>query len=321
MKLSIIIPAYNVEKYINKCISSCLNQKESKSEYEIIIIDDGSTDDTYQILKKLENFNDNVHVFKQENRGASAARNNGLKSAVGEYVWFVDADDWIEENCLSDIFLNIQNSNLDLIYLNVNRVDDKHNIISETTTLPIYKEKSVTDGVTLFKSRTGDFIMPVRYIINRKFLIFNNLFFVEGMTFEDNEWAPRLLYYAKRVLFHSTPIYYYLQRSTSIMHQYNYSKIESRIKLLALLKDFRSTVSANKDFTNAFNEYIGEICSSYLRKRYINGARKNDDIRLFKKIQPLQKWDEMTFKQTIKFKLMKHIPLFYSLVLQKYKVG
>ena len=99
MKLSIIIPMYNVEPYIEKCLLSCLNQNIPHADYEIIVVNDGSPDGSLGIARRIASTVDNMLIVSQENGGLSAARNKGLSYAKGEYVWFVDSDDWIEENC------------------------------------------------------------------------------------------------------------------------------------------------------------------------------------------------------------------------------
>ena len=98
MILSIIIPVYNVEKYVEKCIRSCENQDIPKENYEVIVVNDGSPDGSLAIVERLANEFSNIKVINQENKGLSMARNTGLEAAKGEYVWFVDSDDWIEEN-------------------------------------------------------------------------------------------------------------------------------------------------------------------------------------------------------------------------------
>lgn len=100
MKLSIIIPIYNVEKYLRVCLDSCLKQDVPKSSYEIITVNDGSPDSCDKIIEEYYTKFPNIRVITQKNSGLSVARNNGLNIARGEYVWFVDSDDYITTNCL-----------------------------------------------------------------------------------------------------------------------------------------------------------------------------------------------------------------------------
>lgn len=100
MFLSIVIPAFNVEKYIAECLDSCMCQDVSNDEYEVICVDDGSTDRTGLILDDYERRCSNISVIHQANHGLPSARNTGLDRAIGDYIWFVDSDDVIEHNCL-----------------------------------------------------------------------------------------------------------------------------------------------------------------------------------------------------------------------------
>ena len=113
MLLSIILPVYNVEAYLGRCINSCLCQDLPKDNYEIIVVIDGSPDNSIEVARRFQSDNDNVKIVVRENGGLSAARNTGLEAASGDYVWFIDSDDYIEENILGDIVRNLQSNQLD----------------------------------------------------------------------------------------------------------------------------------------------------------------------------------------------------------------
>ena len=104
MKLSIIIPVYNVEQYIGRCLQSCLCQPHvTEADYELVIVNDGTKDNSMTIVEGMVHGMNNVIIVNQRNQGLSMARNAGLKAAKGDYVWFVDSDDWISEDCLYEI--------------------------------------------------------------------------------------------------------------------------------------------------------------------------------------------------------------------------
>lgn len=119
MKLSIIIPIYNVEKYIGRCAESVLNQNVPPSQYEVIFVNDGTKDNSVEVLNKAIDFEKfpNFHIYNKENGGLSSARNFGLDKAHGDYVWFVDSDDWIEPNCLAKIVKKLNEMNPDILYI------------------------------------------------------------------------------------------------------------------------------------------------------------------------------------------------------------
>lgn len=113
VELSIIIPAYNIESYISACIESVLDQDISETEYELIIINDGSSDKTLSVIKKYDSI-ENIRIIDQINRGLSEARNIGVKHAKGKYIWFIDGDDTITPMCLKNILIACNEKNVDL---------------------------------------------------------------------------------------------------------------------------------------------------------------------------------------------------------------
>ena len=119
MKLSIIIPVYNVEQYLKTCLDSVLHQNIAISEYEVIVVNDSSPDGSLAIAEEYARKNSNIKIVTRPNGGLSAARNTGLEHALGEYVWFVDSDDWIEENCLSRLLSIATLESLDILCFNL----------------------------------------------------------------------------------------------------------------------------------------------------------------------------------------------------------
>ena len=194
VKLSIIIPVYNTEEYLPRCLNSCLEQDLPANEYEIIAINDGSSDNSLQILNAYALKYPNIRVINQENRGLGATRNRGLNLAIGEYIWFVDSDDWVLENCLLDIYENCKD------------VD-----ILETDRAYLYKDHVVYINIAKWTGVPG-------YIFNREFLIKNKLIFRENIYFEDSEFTPRVLYLSNKTVLYKKAIYYYYQRTGSIVH-------------------------------------------------------------------------------------------------------
>ena len=113
--ISLIAPAYNVEKYIEACVHSCENQDLPRDSYEIIIVNDGSTDSTYSTIERLSGVYENIRIVTQKNQGLSVARNNGFKLARGKYVWFIDSDDCISSNCLGKCLEIMERDDLDAL--------------------------------------------------------------------------------------------------------------------------------------------------------------------------------------------------------------
>jgi len=124
-KVSVIIPVYNAEQYIEKCLDTVCEQTMSSNEYEIVAIDDGSTDKSIDILQEYAGKYDNLNVICQSNRGAAAARNAGLDRASGEYISFVDSDDWVERNMLEVLYETASENNADMVFFNLYKNEDE----------------------------------------------------------------------------------------------------------------------------------------------------------------------------------------------------
>lgn len=209
MKLSIIIPVYNVEKYIEKCILSCEDQNIPSNDYEIIVVNDGSPDESLAIIEELSKKFSNISIISQENQGLSAARNAGLKRAKGEYVWFVDSDDSIASNCLFRICSKLKDE-LDILHLQYRNVyDDETKSFDEPFTLI----DGIRTGIEV--TLNGGLPAPAQFSIYRRtFLELNHLSFVKGIYHEDSEFKPRAVYQAKKIASDDHVSYYYYQRSS-----------------------------------------------------------------------------------------------------------
>lgn len=128
MLISIIVPVYNVEKYLRECLDSLINQ--TYKNIEIIIVDDGSTDNSGKICDEYEKKNKNIKVIHKENEGLGFARNTGLENIHGEYVTFVDSDDYVDNNFIEELYKNITIKNADVCKSGFKRIDDNHNTLS-----------------------------------------------------------------------------------------------------------------------------------------------------------------------------------------------
>lgn len=247
MKLSYIIPIYNVAPYLRKCVYSLVHQ--DFSDYEIVLIDDGSTDESGKICDELrESISDErlvIRVLHQKNGGLSAARNAGLKVAKGEYVCFVDSDDYWEPNVLGGLMAQVEREDLDVLrfdYQNVRVADAGHldaahidarrfeYEVFEPNKAPRYidRKNKIVDGETYLNTRMGYACYAVMFIVRREIVSE----FKDGIYFEDTEWTPRMLLNAKRV--NSTPkiVYNYFWRNGSITKEYSKEHVKKKIQSL-----------------------------------------------------------------------------------------
>lgn len=214
IKLSIIIPVYNVEKYVARCLESCLEQDLPMSDYEILVVNDGSKDNSMDIVRQYAQKYDNIRIVEQKNAGLSAARNRGIQEAEGEYLWFVDSDDVIKQNVIKD-FLHIAIcDSLDALCFDINVIKDG----GYECVFPNIKEKSnlVYSGIE-FISAIGMPPSGCVALYRKDFLISNSLFFRDSILHEDQEFTPRAYCLANRIAYVNIPAYNYWVRSDSIM--------------------------------------------------------------------------------------------------------
>ena len=229
MKLSIIVPVYGVAKYLPKCVDSLLAQ--DISDYEIILVDDGSPDECPQICDQYAEQYSNIKVIHQANAGLSAARNTGIVVAKGEYICFVDSDDYLQPNVLGALMEQVGRDNLDVLrfdYQNVRQTETGEYEVFQPNKYPHQVDtcREVVDGETYLDERMGYACYACQFVINREL----TGTFTPGIHYEDTEWLPRMMLAAKRV--NSTPIvvYNYLVRQGSITQaQGNKDKLRKNV--------------------------------------------------------------------------------------------
>lgn len=188
-KLSIIIPVYNVEQYLKQSLDSVVGQFEDV--IEIILINDGSTDKSIDICKTYVDRYKNIVLINQDNQGLSCARNCGIKKASGEYVLFLDSDDFLKEGCLGDILNNISSGKLDFYLGRAYKCDNDGNIL-ELCQTDYTEEKYSCPSQLLYNlhQKSSFWFAAWLLIINREFMLKNNLFFKQGIYHEDELWVP-----------------------------------------------------------------------------------------------------------------------------------
>lgn len=220
MRFSIIIPVYNVETYLCDCLDSVLNQ--TFHDWEAFCIDDGSTDGSADILKQYADKDDRIRIIAQRNAGTAAARNAGLKAAKGEYIFFLDSDDWIETKALQTLNsqLSILNSYPDVLCFSGRRYIET---TREYRPADILAEKNYSSGIDYYNenallSRDFAFVCVVLRVYRREFLMSHRLYFAEDNTYEDNLWVPIMLHHASTVKVIPDSLYIYRFREGSKMH-------------------------------------------------------------------------------------------------------
>lgn len=256
MELSIIIPVYNVEPYIEECIRSVYTQDVPIDTYEVIIINDGTKDKSMNIINRYTSLYSNMIVINQKNSGLSKARNAGLNIAKGKYVWFIDSDDWIEENILKRLYQLINKYNADIYATPLNTIKDTSQLGVPDFTIP--EEISIAGKEYLFKRMP--FGASPRFIMKRNFLLENNLKFCPDLLHEDGEFGPKTLYLAKDIYILRNPIYNYrIRNSNSIMSSWKRKNSDDLIFIYKELNSFCEKFIHNIDDNRKFKIIIFNI--------------------------------------------------------------
>lgn len=218
-KFSIIIPVYNVEKYIKKCLDSVFNQ--TYKDFEVIIVNDGTPDNSMDVVKKYD-----VKIIEQKNQGQSVARNNGVKKATGEYIIFLDSDDYWKKDLLKEINKSLKNDP-DVVRFQMQELFEGKDGILE------HKEKGFTglSGVDAFNEISKYHIVDAAcpYAIKREYYLKNKFQFKPGLVHEDFGLIPLIIIKADIVNSIEYIGYNYIQRAGSTMNNRDYDKIQKKV--------------------------------------------------------------------------------------------
>jgi glycosyltransferase involved in cell wall biosynthesis len=250
MYLSIIIPIYNVEKYIDRCLQSIFSQNVSAKDFEVICVNDGTPDKSMDIVNEYASKHSNLYIINQENQGLSVARNNGMAIAKGDYLWFVDSDDFVTGNSLDLIQKTTYKYNCDLIGFCVNKIieQDGYSVLERANVKSISYYKPLRGKKCYGRIQTG---MVQRYVFSRDFLLKNKLTYLPGVWYEDEELMSKAIFLANTIIISPEIIYNYLVRAKgSIMSSI---KLKSIIDCEKINKSWESfsekCCTCNKDRT------------------------------------------------------------------------
>lgn len=305
-KISVVIPVYNVEDYLAKCVESVLAQ--DFQDYEVILVNDGSTDGSLKIAQEYERNHDKVRLISQQNKGLGGARNTGIENACGEYICFFDSDDYIAPNTLSVISKTIDEENSDIIVFDIEYVDEDGHTLSIQKVFP-------GDGCTFRLSEKKDFLFASPSACNK---VFRTCLFAESgvrfpsrVWFEDIRTTLKLYPYADKITYIPQAFYKYLQRSDSIMHSSNLDRnseimdalddvlsyykehglydqyraeldfaVISNVFVLASFRVFRQ--DSKHPLLEQFHQFLMERAPEYRSNPYVQVRLKKKEIIIYK---------------------------------------
>jgi len=252
-KISVVIPVYKVEEYLSKCIESLINQKYKN--LEIILIDDGSPDNCPQICDNYAKKDSRIIVVHKKNEGVSVARNTGIDIATGDYISFVDSDDFVDDT-FSDICNEINNRNFDVVIVPLNKIEKDEELIAITdvTYSQIIRKTEISISSTWSKFFSREIIGNER--------------FLKGVPIaEDKEFVCRILSKCKEVLIINKPFYNYLIREGSVMNSNRAVVVEKTINSTKIIIDFIDKYDYNncqkKDLKELFSSSLYWILNAY----------------------------------------------------------
>ena len=262
MKLSIIIPVYNVEKYIERCLRSAAVQDLPPNEYEIIVINDGSTDGSSKIIEAISKEFTNISLHNQENTGLGGARNKGITLAKGTYIWFIDSDDFIEQNSLNHVVSKSFENDVDILSFEFGCTNENGDAINWIEFSLDYMGKPSLTGEAFYSVNYKHNYIWL-YLFKRSLFLNNNLFFEERINMQDSEIMPRIMWHVKKIMHAPQVVYYYVNREDSFINNKS-KKVRTRyyfsiITVANLLNSFKKTLPITSLMTITLNKKLSEI--------------------------------------------------------------
>lgn len=316
MFLSVIIPVYNVEKYLKKCLDSIVNQ--SFKDLEVLLINDESTDDSGKLCDAYAAKHNNIQVIHQKNQGLSGARNTGILNAKGKYIWFIDSDDWIDENALEIIHTNLVNNDLEILSFSHINYFEEENKFSE-----IYNQQIIdtTDGNSFINKIDFFFPSACTLVYKKQFIVDNSLKFKLGIFHEDDYFNLSCFGKVKKVMKIKNGLYFYRRRSNSITTSQTKENIAKRMYSYQQLVDLCNTITnLDKAFLNkkleAYKNNALHLLDMYMVLKNVSKTSKIEMAQFVKNEiignDFVQTSKSVSKKRWLKDKLFKHNLFLYS---------
>jgi len=258
IKVSLIIPVYNVEAYIERCLTSVVNQ--TLKDIEVIIVNDGSFDKSMEIVNSFDVKYANIYIINKANGGLSSARNSGLKAASGKYIAFLDSDDYIDETMLEQMYNNAEVNNFDIVACNLTMVDLSDKIIEVEKNTVNYNHTYNKDDVI------GEYLLNniPSYAWNKLYLkkLFdeNKITYPEGRLYEDIGTSFELLFRARKVGFIDKQLYFYVQRDGAIT---KVPSFKAGFDIISIIDNIKNILEVN-DMYNKYEEIFQNFALKYL---------------------------------------------------------
>ncbi len=277
MLFSVIIPMYNVEAYLERCLRSFADQAGfNAEEFELILVNDGSTDMTADVAERFRSSHSrlNIRILSQENQGLSQARNAGLELARGEYVWFVDADDWVAAGAFSRLRTAVRGCCPDVVHFRAaNHFPDADARIRRA---PYQEAGNVVSGKYVLLSCRWEYCATF-YLYRRQYLLDACLRFCPGIFHEDNEFTPRMLYQAEKAMLINDVLYSVYQNPASITRTVNPKK---SLDMLTVAGNLFEYAQKNVPYAVCRRKFYDVIADSLNWGLISAGRMERKDVRM-----------------------------------------
>lgn len=291
-KVSIIVPVYNVSQYISKCLDSLINQ--TYTNLEIILIDDDSTDNSLEICKKYEKLDSRVFVFHKTNGGAASARNVGLDNCHGDYITFVDSDDYVESNYVEKLLFILEKHNADISvcsffyeYTNSKKINNYDSDIIEY------------DDIGFIKRFLDDWTCGLIWNKLFKSELLEGIRFKEGHKIDDEFFTYRLIMKSDKIVLFNLPLYHYVWRETSVMNNVNNKELLIMDRLSYLNERY---LTISKKYPQLKQIYFENYIDNLLRLK--TEATQTETLQYIKKVLKQNTLNILTSKMSILKKII-----------------
>lgn len=341
-KISIIIPVYNVENYLKKCLDSCINQ--TFKNIDIIVVDDGSTDNSLSIAKEYAAKDKRIHLISQKNEGVSVARNKGIENSNSDWIMFLDSDDWLELDALEKMDEIVKKEKCDILitgfYENDSKKEKKSRFLNfnekhfnKNNNIELIKSAIYETSISQKKISTNIGV-PWAKLYNRKYLVDNNIKFKKGLKrMQDMIFNLDAFYNSDNIFYNDIPLYHYRLQNNSVTKKFSKDFYYTSIDILKYISNFINKNSLEKELIDfykiksflLFNEiiilqYIPNNINFLkknieLRKIYNNEYfRKNRSLKLNNKLNKRLKYANILYN----FKLLDLLYLYNYILVKKY---
>lgn len=302
--VSVIVPIYNVEKFLHRCIESVVNQ--SYKNLEIILVDDGSKDSCANICDEWVKKDKRINVIHKENGGLSDARNAGIEIATGKYLSFIDSDDYIHRDFIKVLYDLIKKHGADFSMcgsIQTNKDEDTTSKINNINEI-------IKDPKKILEKKDNIYCVAWNKLYKRE--LFDNVRYPKGKINEDIYAIRKILYYSKKIVVTDTVLYFYYLNEESIMRSTYTRKRLDAIDLLYEIYDFFCKVGEKVYAYNTLYDYINSILSQYYLCRTNKQEYKQIQRELMKKYKNVYKSViknvDMGFKNKIKYSVYRYLP-------------